>query len=106
MLRVLEERTESSTDDTSPESSPPPEVTAAVSDSHFTAEGFPSEQASPDDSAEQEQVQAGEDRQKSEGSEGEEEDTGGYQASPEVDPEDIEVMVCTVESALSNHSKF
>ena len=88
----MEERTESTVADSSLESTPP-EGAAADSLAESTGE----EQAGADDSTEQQGEHTLEDdEQKAGAAEGEVNEAASGAASPEVDPEDIEVKVCNV----------
>ena len=89
VIQALEERTESSAADTSLETPPP---VGATADS-FT-ESTSEEHAGANDGTEQQEELAQDDEQKTGGAEGEVNEAANGAASPEVDPEDIEVKVC------------
>ena len=87
----MEERTESTVADSSLESTPP-EGSAADSLAESTGE----DQAGADDSTEQQGEHALEDDEQKAGAAGEVNEAASGAASPEVDPEDIEVKVCNI----------
>ena len=89
VIQALEERTESSAADTTLETPPPVGATA-----DNLTESTGGEHAGADDVTEQQDEQAQDDEQKAEGAEGEVNEAANGAASPEVDPEDIEVKVC------------
>ena len=88
VIKALEERTESSTAETSLETPP----VGATADSLTESTG--EEHAGADDGTEQQEEQAQDDEQKAAGAEGEVNEAASGAASPEIDPEDIEVKVC------------